>query len=141
MEGWRATRAQSKLNIWSFFTIITFISQEVNLPHTPRALAFSTPTVLVFAYTATDHAVFSLDSLSSSELELPSPPATNAPSAGANLGSVGLGMGMTALTGLGGYVGLGAKAKPTVVKISEGEVLIPKESESHFFPVNLTSYS
>lgn len=43
----------------------------------------------------------------------------------------GLGMGMGALSGLGGYMtlGLGAKAKPSILKVNEGEVLIPRDSE------------
>ncbi|KAG9091285.1 Vacuolar morphogenesis protein 6 [Ceratobasidium sp. UAMH 11750] len=47
--------------------------------------------------------------------------------------SMGMGMGMGALSGLGGYMGLGAKAKQAVVKIEDGEVLIPKESTGLFF--------
>lgn len=38
-------------------------------------------------------------------------------------------MGMGALTGLGGYMGLGAKQKPCLVQISDSEVLISKDSE------------
>ena len=42
-----------------------------------------------------------------------------------------IGMGMGALSGLGGYMtlGLGAKAKPNVININENEALISKDSE------------
>ena len=50
----------------------------------------------------------------------------------------GSGTAMNALTGLTGYMtlGLGAKAKPAVVKITDQEVLIAKDGErftSHHF--------
>lgn len=39
---------------------------------------------------------------------------------------VGKGLGMG---GLGGYIGLGAKSKPAIIQINDGEVLIVRESE------------
>jgi hypothetical protein len=80
------------------------------------------------AYPPPDHAVLSLTNMALTEFVLP---ATNTVTQNAGM-SMGMGMGMGALSGLGGYMGLGAKAKQAVVKIEEGEVLIPKECESSF---------
>lgn len=75
------------------------------------------------AYTASEHAIVYLNTMSVAELVLPS---TSTSSAGLGMGRVGMG----ALSGLGGYVslGLGGKAaKPSVIQLSDGEVLITKD--------------
>jgi hypothetical protein len=97
-------------------------TQELTLPHTPRAIAFPSSSVACLAYTLTENVLLSLETMTLSELALPTASSVSVAS---------LGMGMGALSGLGGYMtlGLGAKAKPSVVKINEGEVLIPKDSE------------
>lgn len=102
--------------------------KELTLDHTPRAIAFPTPHTITMAYPPPDNAVLSLTNMSLTEFVTP---ATTAVST--NPGGMGMGMGMGALSGLGGYMGLGAKAKQVVVKIEDGEVLIPKESTGLFF--------
>ena len=90
------------------------------MPHSARVISFIKPNVLCLAYTATDHVLFFLETMSTAELTMP----MNIPSS-ASSGTYG----MTALSGLGGYMSLGlaAKAKPMAVTVGE-EVLIPKDS-------------
>ncbi|KAG8793698.1 Vacuolar morphogenesis protein 6 [Ceratobasidium sp. 428] len=106
--------------------------KELPLDHTPRAISFPTPHTITMAYPPPDHAVLSLTNMALTEFVLP---ATNTVTQNAGM-SMGMGMGMGALSGLGGYMGLGAKAKQAVVKIEDGEVLIPKESTGLFFGVD-----
>lgn len=89
-------------------------------------MAFPTSKVIAMAYTQTDHALLYLETMSTADIVVPS---TAAPGASTGLGGA-MGYGMTAFSGLGGYMtlGLGAKAKPTVIRIAEGEFLIPKDS-------------
>jgi hypothetical protein len=75
------------------------------------------------AYPPPDNAILSLTTMALTEFVTP---ATTTVS---NNPGIGMGMGMGALTGLGGYMGLGSKAKFAAVKIEEGEVLIPKDCE------------
>jgi hypothetical protein len=88
------------------------------LPHSPRAIAFLNKDIVCFAYSPTEYAIFSLFSLSATDISTP-----------ALLTSSSTGMG--AFTGLTGYMtlGLGAKPKPAVVQVSESEVLIVKDSK------------
>lgn len=64
--------------------------------------------------------------MSTTEIALPAPPLAQ--------GSTGIGaMGMGAFSGLGGYMtlGLGAKAKPAVYKVSDdGEFVVLKDGGS-----------
>ncbi|KAG8694933.1 Vacuolar morphogenesis protein 6 [Ceratobasidium sp. 395] len=106
--------------------------KELPLDHTPRAISFPTPHTITMAYPPPDHAVLSLTNMALTDFVLP---ATNTVTQNAGM-SMGMGMGMGALSGLGGYMGLGAKAKQAVVKIEDGEVLIPKESTGLFFGVD-----
>ncbi|CAE6468651.1 unnamed protein product [Rhizoctonia solani] len=104
--------------------------KELALDHTPRAIAFSTPHTIVMAYPPPDNAILSLTTMALTEFTTPATTSVTT-----NPG-IGMGMGMGALTGLGGYMGLGTKAKFAAVKIEEGEVLIPKESTGLFFGVD-----
>lgn len=92
-------------------------SQEAPIPHSPRAIAFLDADTVGFAY-APDYAIFSIPTMSVVDVTLPLPTATST------------GMGMGALSGLTGYMslGLGAKAKPTIAPVSDGEVMIGKDS-------------
>ncbi|THV01026.1 hypothetical protein K435DRAFT_718392 [Dendrothele bispora CBS 962.96] len=97
-------------------------SKECVLPHSPRVITFMDNVNACFAYSATEHAVFSLNSMSATDVTIPLPttgPATTAASA---------------FTGLAGYMtlGLGAKAKPAVARINETETLIVKDHEGIF---------
>ena len=97
--------------------------QELALDHTPRAISFPTPHTVTLAYPPPDYAVLSLTTMGLTEFVLPATSVVTA-----NTG-MSMGMGMGALSGLGGYMGLGSKAKQAVVKIEDGEVPIPKDSE------------
>lgn len=72
---------------------------------------------IAFAYSLTEHAIFSLKSMTLIDIALPAA-ATAA--------------GMGAFSGLTGYMtlGLGSKAKPSLLTTRESEVLIAKDSES-----------
>ena len=72
---------------------------------------------IAFAYSLTEHAIFSLKTMTTVEITLPATTTTT---------------GMGAFSGLAGYMtlGLGAKAKPSLLTIKESEVLIVKDSES-----------
>ncbi len=75
-----------------------------------------TPDRICFAY-APDFAIFDLNTMTATEIMLPMPTSTTA----------------SAFTGLTGYMtlGLGAKAKPSVVQINDQETLIVKDSTSY----------
>jgi hypothetical protein len=91
-------------------------------------MAFPTSKVIAMAYTQTDHALIYMETMSTADIVLP----TTATPGGAAIGLTGaMGYGMNAFSGLGGYMtlGLGAKAKPTVLQIGEDEFLIPKDSK------------
>lgn len=79
--------------------------------------------MLVLGYGPTDHAIVYLNTMSVAELNLS--PANNS-NAGLGMAKVGMG----ALSGLGGYMGLGTKAnKPSVIQLEDGETLVTKECE------------
>ncbi|KAI5122751.1 hypothetical protein M0805_009834 [Coniferiporia weirii] len=117
--------SQRKLVVYSWRDGEAQEVKEAPLPHSARIITFLKPTVLCLAYTATEHVLFYLDTMSTAELTMP----VNVPSST----SAG-GYGMNALTGLGGYMtlGLAAKAKPLAVTIGEN-VLIPKDNTGMFF--------
>lgn len=114
-------------------------AQEAVLPHSPRNLAFLTSEIVCFGY-APDHALFSLKTLSTTEVTTPIASVTSSTSIG--------GMGMGALSGLGGYMtlGLGSKTvKPCVIRTKDDEVLIAKDSQyhtavCHCCPLKLTGF-
>lgn len=94
------------------------------------------------AYSATEHALFSLEKMVAADVTLP-PVNTSV------VGGIG-GMGKGALSGLGGYMtlGMGKRAKPLLLKLQDGEVLIPRESRcpsksfvfSNLMPFSRTRY-
>lgn len=101
------------------FNIYIFVLQEAPLPHSPRAISFLNHDTVCFAYPSPDYAIFSIPTMSATDISTPLPMTTSTT--------------MGALTGLTGYMtlGLGAKAlKPPVVTVSESEALIAKDSES-----------
>ena len=97
------------------------ISQESPLPHSARTITFLNSEVVCLAYEA-DHVLFSLDSMSI--IGIYSAPTTA--KSGAGIGNVG----MSALSGLGGYMtlGLGSKLRPCVTNVGDENVLIAKDS-------------
>ena len=72
------------------------------------------------SYDLTTHVLFSLDTLTVTELSLPLVPSTSA----SGMGYLG--------KGLGGYMtlGLGSKGKPCAVNIQDAEVFLTKDSTS-----------
>ncbi|KZV95384.1 hypothetical protein EXIGLDRAFT_739755 [Exidia glandulosa HHB12029] len=108
--------------------------KEWSLPHSPRAIAFVNAKQAYMAYTAADIVLLSLDTLQITDVEFPT---SNAPPSNVVAG-VANNMGMGALANLGGFsnymtLGLGAKAKPSLVKLNDGEILITREHASLFF--------
>ncbi|GLB44890.1 putative rab guanyl-nucleotide exchange factor [Lyophyllum shimeji] len=95
-------------------------AKEAPLPHSARVISFLDHDTACFAYSPTDYAMFSIPNMTATDISTPLPVATSAG-----------GSAMGALTGLTGYMtlGLGAKAKPACVRISETEALIAKDSE------------
>ncbi|KAI0370322.1 hypothetical protein BV20DRAFT_1121321 [Pilatotrama ljubarskyi] len=96
--------------------------QEFTLAHSPRAMVFIDSEFVCWGHTPTDYALTSLITSSTVDVSTPIPATSSS-------GSIGT-MGMGALSGLGGYMtlGLGAKAKPCVVSLSESEALIAKDN-------------
>ncbi|KAJ7760728.1 hypothetical protein DFH07DRAFT_430267 [Mycena maculata] len=96
-------------------------SKEAPLPHSPRVIAFLDKDTICFAYSPTEHAIFSIPTMSVTDVSVPLPGTTG-------------GTAMGAFTGLGGYMtlGLGAKPKPAALQISESETLILKDNEGIF---------
>ena len=95
--------------------------QETTLSHSPRAMSFLSEDVICFGYAVSDYALYYLKTSTMVEIATPIPAVTS----GAAISSMGMG----ALSNLGGYMGLGARARPWVVTVHEGEALISRDSE------------
>ena len=97
------------------------LPQEALLPHSARVIVFLNKNTACFAYSPTEYAIFSIPTMSAMEIVTPLP-------------VTGSGTAMNALTGLTGYMtlGLGAKAKPTVVQVGDSEILVGKDSKYAF---------
>jgi hypothetical protein len=95
------------------------MTQEAAIPHSPRAMAFFDHHTICLAYSPTEYAVFSVENLTASDVNTSVQATTSMP-------------GMGAFTGLTGYMtlGLGAKPKSVVLRLSESEALIVKDGES-----------
>ncbi|KAH7884496.1 hypothetical protein F5I97DRAFT_2037539 [Phlebopus sp. FC_14] len=89
--------------------------KETILPHSPRAMVFLDDDNVCFAYSPTDYAVFSISKSTTVDVMTPIPAATS----------------MGTFSGLTGYMtlGLGAKAKPGLVRMSDTEVLVVKDNQ------------
>jgi Vam6/Vps39-like protein vacuolar protein sorting-associated protein 39 len=94
------------------------VQQEAVLPHSPRAISFFDHFTICVAYSPTEYAIFSLENLTATDVATPLQATASMP-------------GMGAFTGLTGYMtlGLGAKAKSEVLRLSDSEVLIAKDSK------------
>ncbi|TFK35543.1 hypothetical protein BDQ12DRAFT_634973 [Crucibulum laeve] len=94
--------------------------KEAPLPHSPRAIAFLGPDTACFAY-PTDYAMFSIPAMTAVDFTTPLPVTASTTAMGA-------------LSGLTGYMtlGLGAKAKPSLLQVSDSEALIIKDNEGLF---------
>ncbi|KAL1698661.1 hypothetical protein EV121DRAFT_296945 [Schizophyllum commune] len=95
-------------------------TEELVLPHSPRAMAFLNPDVVCFGYSPTEYATFSIPTMSVTDISTPPPPQPST--------TVG------AFTGLSGYMALalGARQKPEVLQVAENEGLITKDTEGIF---------
>ncbi|KAJ7220172.1 hypothetical protein GGX14DRAFT_585899 [Mycena pura] len=97
--------------------------QEAPLPHSPRVISLLNKDTACFGYPPFDYAMFSIPTMTATDISIPLP-----------VTAANTGMGAFAGLGLGGYMtlGLGAKPKPVAVQISESEVLILKDNEGTF---------
>lgn len=93
------------------------VPQETSLPHSARIISFLNEDTACFAYSPTDYAMFSISSMTATDISTPLPVTASASAMGA-------------LTGLTGYMtlGLGSKPKPAAVRIGDTEALIVKDS-------------
>ncbi|KIK98408.1 hypothetical protein PAXRUDRAFT_823887 [Paxillus rubicundulus Ve08.2h10] len=99
--------------------------KEILLPHSPRAVAFLDSSNVCFAYSPTEHVIFSLENSTTVDVTIPAPVLTSS-------SSTGLGMGTFSGLGLSSYMslGLGGKAaKPGLVRVGDGEVVIIREGQ------------
>ncbi|EGN98719.1 hypothetical protein SERLA73DRAFT_168336 [Serpula lacrymans var. lacrymans S7.3] len=89
--------------------------QEAVLPHSPRAIVFLDNDNVCFAYSPTEYAVFSIAKLTTVEVTTPVTASTS----------------MGTFSGLTGYMtlGLGAKAKPGLIRLNDTEALIVKDNQ------------
>ena len=117
MERWRAAGRQGVFQLQRKRRISLEL-QEAPLPHSARSITFLDHETACFAYSPTEYAMFSMRTMTATDIVTPLP-------------ITGSGTAMNALTGLTGYMtlGLGAKAKPAVVKITDQEVLIAKDGK------------
>ena len=83
-------------------------------------MVFLDAETICFGYVPVDYAIFSLKTRNVTEID---PPIHT----GTSVSSIG-GMGMGALSGLGGYIGLGSKPVPCVLRSNDGEALVTKDS-------------
>lgn len=92
--------------------------QEAPLAHSPRAMTFFDHDIICLGYSPTEYAVFALEKLTVTEIVTPAQATTTI-------------TGMGAFSGLSGYMtlGLGAKPKPGILRLSETEVVIVKDSK------------
>lgn len=84
-------------------------------------MVFVNSDTICFGHTPTDYMLYSLKSRATTDIVTPIHPGSSSTSIG--------GMGMGAFSGLGGYIGLGAKAKPCVLRIDDNEGFIAKDSK------------
>ncbi|KZT73130.1 hypothetical protein DAEQUDRAFT_722252 [Daedalea quercina L-15889] len=97
--------------------------QETTLSHSPRTMSFLSEDVICFGYAVSDYALYYLKTSTMVEIAVPIPSVTSGNS---------ISMGMGALTNLGGYMGLGARARPWVISMHEGEALIARDNNGLF---------
>jgi hypothetical protein len=92
-------------------------------------MAFLNANNICMGYTPTDYVVYSLKKRSTVDIVTP----IHAPASSGSLGGMGIG----ALSGLGGYIGLGAKAKPCALRIDDKEGFIVRESKYINLEINI----
>ncbi|KAF9007557.1 hypothetical protein BDQ17DRAFT_1350883 [Cyathus striatus] len=94
---------------------------EAPLPHSARVISFLDSDTVCFAYSPTEHAIFSIPTMTAVDISTPLPVTASATAMGA-------------FSGLTGYMtlSLGAKAKPSAISVSDSEVFITKDNEGIF---------
>ena len=85
-------------------------------------MSFIDGDTICLGYSPTDYVLYSLKTRSTIDVATP----TQGPTASASASGLGKG----ALSGLGGYIGLGAKSKPSCFRIDDNEAFIARESAS-----------
>ncbi|RPD61108.1 hypothetical protein L226DRAFT_534756 [Lentinus tigrinus ALCF2SS1-7] len=97
------------------------VQEVAGLAHSPRAITFVDGQTLCWGHTPTDYCLTSVKTSVTVDVTTPIPTTSSTNS---------IGMGMGALSGLGGYMtlGLGAKAKPNVINVNENEALVAKDN-------------
>ncbi|KAJ7116484.1 hypothetical protein C8R44DRAFT_209802 [Mycena epipterygia] len=117
---------QRKVVIYSWKDGEAQESKEAPLPHSARVISFLDKDTVCFGYSPTEYAIFSIPSMSATDVSIPLPVTAASTGMGAFAGLGGY--------GLGGYMtlGLGAKPKPWSFQISESEALILKDNEGVF---------
>jgi Vam6/Vps39-like protein vacuolar protein sorting-associated protein 39 len=103
--------------------------QETALDHSARTMTFVNDEIICLGYPHPDFAMFSVFTMNAVDFTFP--PISLTSVQGISNVAMGKGIGMGAISGLGGYIGLGAKAKPQVIRLSDDEVLIGRESAYH----------
>lgn len=98
--------------------------QETTLPHSARTMSFIDSQTICLGYSPTDYVLYSLTTRTTAEVATPA----QGPAASTSVG----GMSKGALSGLGGYIGLGAKSKPSCFRLDDSEAFIARESASSF---------
>ncbi|KAJ7841376.1 vacuolar sorting protein 39 domain 1-domain-containing protein [Mycena olivaceomarginata] len=109
-------------------------SREAPLPHSPRIISFLDKDTACFAYPDTEYAMFSIPTMTATDVSIPIPVAATGVA-----GMAGMGSAFTGLS-LGGYMtlGLGAKPKSGAIQISDTETLILKDNEGIFIGPDAT---
>jgi hypothetical protein len=99
--------------------------QEAPLPHSARSIVFLDKDTACFAYSPTEYAIFSIPTMTSVDVATPLPVTSS-------------GTAMNAL--IAGYMtlGLGAKAKPGVLRLADSEFLIAKDGKVVPFFIMMT---
>ncbi|KAI0690617.1 hypothetical protein BC835DRAFT_1363553 [Cytidiella melzeri] len=97
---------------------------ETTLPHSARIMSFIDGQTICLGYSPTDYVLYSLKTRTTLDVVAPSV----GPAASTSVG----GMSKGALSGLGGYIGLGAKSKPSCFRLDDNEVFIARENNGVF---------
>ncbi|EIN04044.1 hypothetical protein PUNSTDRAFT_93504 [Punctularia strigosozonata HHB-11173 SS5] len=105
--------------------------KETVLDHSARTMTFVNDETICLGYPHPDFAMFNVTTMTVVDFTFPPTASTSVP--GISNVSVGKGIGMGAISGLGGYIGLGAKVKPQVVRINDNEVLVGRDNAGIFF--------
>jgi Vam6/Vps39-like protein vacuolar protein sorting-associated protein 39 len=126
LAKWRAPGSEGNRNTDHLTFIVAYIDdnddQEVPLDHSPRAMAFVNNEVFAMVYPPPDFAVLHIPTLKATPMELPPAPAS----------SVVTGIGGRSMGAISGLFGA-KEARPSIINVQEGEVLIRRDCKSGEF--------